>query len=245
MVDYGIKEEEPEELEDVAAAYPADHVFANPKEGTVLYARPGETILVRFSVSNDQSGVRTYVLQEDRSLDSDWIALVRDQVNITPGGTGDVAFLLKPPIHAEPASYPFAVSFGILGKPLSNCYLTLTVQAAPAVTVEAKKSAVSVGPFSKRVPFELQVASAGNSDTAYRLSVIDDSPAPDGKPQEPVPIYETPTWQYLFDKEIDTIASPSAGRTPPPMPHRLTLQRKGIWWFGWREKHAVKLATLP
>lgn len=245
VVDYGTKEEEPEEVEDVAAAYPSDHQFANPKEGTVLYARPGETILVRFSVSNDQGGVRTYVLQEDRSLPNEWIQLVRDQVNITPGGTGDVAFLLKPPIHAEPASYPFSVSFGVLGKPLSSCYLTLTVQATPAVTVGTKKSLVSVGPISRRVPFEFQVDSAGNADTAYRLTVIDDSPAPDGTPQEPVPIYETPTWQYLIDKEIDTLVSPTAGRTPPAMPHRMFMVRKGTWWFGWREKHTVKVATVP
>jgi hypothetical protein len=245
VVDYGVREEEPEELADVAEAYPADHVFANPKEGTVLYARPGESILVRFSVNNDQSGVRTFVLQEDRSLDSEWIQLVRDQVNITPGGTGDLAFMLRPPIHAEPASYPFAVSFGVLGKPLSNCYLILTVQAAPAVTVEAKRTAVSVGPFSRSVPFEIQVESAGNADTAYRLAVIDDSPGPDGKPQDPIPVYETTAWQYLFDKEIDTLQSPSAGRTPPPMPHRLRLHRKGTWWLGWREKHKVKVATVP
>jgi len=245
VVDYGVREEEPEELEDVAEAYPADHVFANPKEGTVLYARPGESVLVRFSVSNDQSGVRTFVLQEDRSLDSEWIQLVRDQVNITPGGSGDLAFMLRLPIHAEPASYPFAVSFGVLGKPLSNCYLILTVQAAPAVTLEAKKSAVSVGPMSRAVPFEIQVESAGNADTAYRLAVIDDSPGPDGKPQDPIPVYETTSWQYLFDKEIDTLQSPSAGRTPPPMPHRLRLQRKGTWWFGWREKHKIKVATVP
>ena len=245
VVDYGTREEESEELEDVAEAYPADHVFANPKEGTVLYARPGESILVRFSVSNDQPGVRTFVLQEDRSLDSEWIQLVRDQVNITPGGSGDLAFMLRPPIHAEPASYPFAVSFGVLGKPLSNCYLILTVQAAPAVTLEARKNAVSVGPLSRSVPFEIQVESAGNADTAYRLAVIDDSPGPDGKPQDPVPVYETTSWQYLFDKEIDTLQSPSAGRTPPPMPHRLRLQRKGTWWFGWREKHKIKVATVP
>ena len=245
VVDFGIPEEEPEEIEDVAAAYPADHVVSNPKEGTTLYARPGETILVRFGVNNDQSGVRTYVLQEDRSLPSEWISLVRDQVNITPGGSGDVAFLLKPPIHAEPASYPFAVSFGILGKPLSNCFLTLTVQAAPAVALTAKKNSAKVGPLSKAIPFELEVESGGNADTAYRIAVMDESPAADGSPQEPAPMYETPHWTYLFDKEVENLVSPSAGRPPVPVPHKFTLQRKGTWWLGWREKHTVKVTAMP
>jgi hypothetical protein len=236
-----VAEEEPDPVIDFAA----DQVVVNPAEGTRLYVKPGEKLLVRISIRNDQDGVRTYVLQEDRSLPSDWIALVRDQVNITPGGTGDVAFALKPPPNAEPASYPFTVSSGILGRGLLPCHLVLTVQSTPAVTLSAKKDAVSVGPFARLIPFELAVATAGNADTAYRVSVVDDSPAPDGLERGRVDVYETPTWQYLFDKECETLESPSAGRTPPPVPHRLRLGRKGTWWFGWRESHKVKVVAVP
>lgn len=235
----------PEEETDPVIEFAADQVVVNPAEGTRLYVKPGEKLLVRISIRNDQDGVRTYVLQEDRSLPSDWIGLVRDQVNITPGGTGDVAFALKPPPNAEPASYPFTVSSGILGRGLVPCHLVLTVQSTPAVTLAAKRDAVSVGPFARNVPFELSVATAGNADTAYRISVVDDSPSPDGAERERTDVYETPTWQYLFDKEVETLETPSAGRTPPPVPHRLRLGRKGTWWFGWRETHKVKVVAVP
>lgn len=234
-----------EEVPDPVIDFAADQVVVNPADGTRLFVKPGETLLVRISIRNDQDGVRTYVLQEDRSLPSNWIGLVRDQVNITPNGTGDVAFALKPPPSAEPASYPFTVSTGILGRALVPCNLVLTVQSTPAVALAAKKTAVGVGPFSRHVPFELSVSSAGNADTAYRISVVDDSPTPDGVERPRTDVYETPTWQYLFDKECENLESPTAGRTPPPVPHRLRLGRKGTWWLGWRESHKVKVIAVP
>ncbi len=238
-------EPEPEAEEtDPTLAYASDQVLANPPEGTTLYVKPGETLLVRFNINNDQSGVRTYVLQEDRSLPSNWIALVRDQVNITPGGSGDVAFALKPPMNADPATYPFTVSYGVLGKPLTPCYLTLAVQATPATRMEVKKAAVSVGPIGRNVPFDLTIESAGNSDTGYRISVVQEAPDDSGEPGL-VEVYETPTWTYLFDKEFENLVSPTAGRPPPPVPHRINIARKGIWWLGWRESHKVKLRSIP
>lgn len=239
-----LEEKEPEPEVDPAAEYEADLSIANPADGATLYVRPGERLLVRISISNDQPGVRTYGLQEDRTLPSGWIDLVRDQVNITPNGTGDVAFALKPPANAEPATYPFQVSFGVLGRPLTPRYLTLEVQATPAVKLEAKALAASVGPFGRTVPFDLVVSPAGNSDTAYRLAVVDEVPDESGATKV-AEVYETPTWQYLFDREFDNLASPSAGRAPNPMPHKLSLVRKGIWWFGFKESQRVKVAAIP
>ncbi len=240
-------EEKPraEEAEvDPTIDFAANTVIANPTDGTTLYVKPGETLLVRISISNDQDGVRTYVLQEDRTLPTDWIALVRDQVNITPNGTGDLAFSLKPPSSAEPATYPFTVSYGILGKTLVPCYLVLAVQAMPAVRIETKAKSVRVGPFGNTVPFDLTVATAGNADTAYRIAVLEDA-APDAQDQRPVEVYETTSWRYLFDKEEESLASPAAGRTPPPMPHRLSVTRKGIWWLGWMERHKLRVSAMP
>ncbi|HTQ09478.1 MAG TPA: hypothetical protein VMI31_05345, partial [Fimbriimonadaceae bacterium] len=226
----------------------ADSTIANPKEGTSIYARPGEKVLVRFSIKNEQSGVRTYVIQEDRALATDWIALVQDQVNITPGGSGDVSVMLTPPTNAQPATYPFTVSYGILGQPLTPTYLQLVVQAAPAVKLKAKATSGRVWvPFARAVDFDLTVESQGNADTAYRVSVKDPLADRDdkGRPKGPDDLYETPTWRYLFDRELDTLSSPSANRAPTPEQHRLKLSRKGIWWFGWVEKHKMTVMARP
>ncbi|MFI5385541.1 MAG: hypothetical protein ACHQ50_05405 [Fimbriimonadales bacterium] len=226
----------------------ADHTIANPKEGTSIYARPGEKVLVRFSIRNEQSGVRTYVIQEDRSLPTDWIALVQDQVNITPGGTGDVSVMLTPPINAEPATYPFNLAYGVLGQPLAPVYLQLVVQAAPAVKLKAKATTASVWvPFARALDYQLTVESQGNADTAYRVSVKDPLAERDeqGRPKGPDDLYETSTWRYLFDRELDTLSSPSANRAPTPEQHKLKLTRKGIWWFGWVEKHRMTVVAQP
>jgi outer membrane biosynthesis protein TonB len=225
----------------------ADKVVANPPDGAIIYLRPGESAVVSFSFKNDQKGTRTFVLQEDRALHQDWISLVQDQVNITPSGTGEVIFLLKPPISAEPANYPFTVSVGPYGSPLAPYGMTLVVQPAPAVTLAAKRTAVSVGPFGRDVDFQLEVESAGNADSAYRVSVRDPNADFDdqGRPRGPVDLYEVDRWRYLFDKEMDSVVSPAAGRRPPPQPHRLRISRKGIWWFGLRESHNVTAAAIP
>lgn len=238
--------DEPEE--ETPLQIQADATIANPPEGTSIYARPGERVLVRFSIKNEQSGVRTYVIQEDRALPIEWIALVQDQVNITPGGSGDVSVMLTPPLNAEPATYPFTVAYGILGQPLTPVYLQLCVQAAPAVKLKVKADSARVWvPFARALDYEFTVESQGNADTAYRISVKDPLAERDdqGRPKGPDDLYETPTWRYLFDREIDTLASPSANRPPTPEQHKMKLRRRGIWWFGWVEKHKMTVAARP
>ncbi|HVL38415.1 MAG TPA: hypothetical protein VM328_03390, partial [Fimbriimonadaceae bacterium] len=183
----------------------------------------------------------------DRALPSDWISLVQDQVNITPSGTGDVSFLLKPPVTAEPASYPFTVSVGPFGQPLTPYGLTLAVQAAPAVKLKAKSPKVVVGPIARVADFGLTVESAGNADTAYRVGVKDTQVDKDehGRPRGPDDVYDTPTWRYLFDRELDTLQAPQAGRLPVPQEHTLKICRKGVWWLGWKESHTVHVKAIP
>jgi len=237
-----------DEEEEKAPFVQADSTIANPKEGTSIYARPGEKVLVRFSIKNEQSGVRTYVIQEDRALPSDWIALVQDQVNITPGGSGDVSVMLTPPLNAQPATYPFTVAYGILGQPLAPTYLQLVVQAAPSIKLKAKATTTRVWvPFARALDFNFTIESQGNADTAYRISVKDPLADRDdqGRPKGPDDLYETPTWRYIFDRELDTLSSPSANRAPTPEQHRMKLIRKGIWWFGWIEKHKMTVMARP
>ncbi len=64
--------EEPEPAEEVPLAVSADRRLDNPADGAVVSVKPGETALVAFSVHNDKPAIRTFVLQEDRSLPADW-----------------------------------------------------------------------------------------------------------------------------------------------------------------------------
>jgi hypothetical protein len=58
------------------------------------------------------------------------------------------------------------------------------------------------------------------------------------------PVYDTPQWRYLFDNEIETLRTPSTGRGQP-VGVRLRLERRGAWWFGFRESHRVRVTAVP
>ncbi|MFZ4507723.1 MAG: hypothetical protein ACOYON_08525 [Fimbriimonas sp.] len=228
----------------------SDRAVVDPRDGTAIHARPGERVLVRFSFRNDVApgaltGTRTFIIQDDRALPRDWAVLVQDQVNITSGGSGEVSILLQPPLSAEPASYPFAVQTGPLGQPLTPCSLILVVQPMPAVTVTAAKPTSSTW-FNPRIPLEVTVNTAGNADTAYRLSVRS-SAEPETLTLGALPeeIYETTNWRYVIDREVENLTSPVTGRKPAPEVHKITATRRGIWWFGFRESHKFTVAANP
>ncbi len=237
---------------DQAPAPMADRVVLDPKDGTVISLRPGETGLVCFRFSNiipsgQRPESRTYVLQEDRALPSDWIRLVQDQVNVTPNGTGELRVLLTPPKSAEPANYPFTLSSGPYGMALTPCGLILNVQAVPSVSLRSKESASTTGPFGRNCDFELTVENSGNADSAYRVSVKDPQVDRDeyGVPTAPDDLHEVPHWRYLFDRELDSLVTPSSAKTRQPNVHRLRLHRRGVWWLGWKESHRVRVAAFP
>jgi len=230
----------------------ADKVVRDPKDGTIVSIRPGETALIVFQFANIISAgqrpqPRTFVLQEDRALAADWISIVQDQVNVTPNGTGELRVLLKPPVGADPANYPFVISTGPYGQPLKPCNLTLNVQAVPSVALKCKEPVSKTGPVGRVVQFQFSVENAGNADTAYRVAVrdpeIDKDPA--GRPTAPDELYEVANWRYLFDKELDSLITPSSARTMQPNLHKVQAVRKGIWWLGWKEKHSVSVSGVP
>lgn len=243
------------EEEDEATQAPApqaDKVIFDPKDGTVVSVRPGETALITFRFSNviptgQRAEARTYILQEDRALPSDWIGIVQDQVNVTPNGTGELRVLLKPPKSAEPASYPFTISTGPYGMALTPCSLILNVQAVPAVMLRTKSPKSATGPWGRNCDFELSIDNAGNADTAYRVAVKDTTvdKDPKGRPAAPDDLYESASWRYLLDKDLDSLVTPSSAKNRQPNNHRLRLHRRGVWWFGWREKHGVTVAAAP
>lgn len=224
----------------------------SPQEGAALAVKPGETLLLRFPFTNETRATQTYVIDEDRSLEPDWITLVQDQVNLTRNGSGEVSVRLSPPANAEPGDYPFTVRIGPLGGVLTPRQLTLSVQAIPAVRVQAKNSKLTIGPWGKTGDFNLTVDSIGNCDTAFRVAVkspeavqANAQAAEENAPRVPDDVYETPQWRYLFDKEMDSLESLSPTRPPQPDPIRLRVQRKGWWWLGWRESHPIRVAAVP
>jgi hypothetical protein len=238
--------DEEDERHDDEETEPAEPSLIDPQDGTIIALCPGETRWVRFTFVNDSAQERTYILDEDRSLELGWISLVQDQVNLTRNGRGEVSIRLTPPKNAEPGDYPFLVTVGLQGGTLTPISLTLSVLATPAVRLSAKTATVSVGPAGCDVDFPLTVDSAGNADTAFRIAVKSPTArANAAEPAGPEFIYETAQWRYLFDRELDTLRSPSSGRAPQPAPIRLKLRRRGIWWFGFRESHQVRVSAAP
>lgn len=235
-----------EEEEDVEPDV-VEPTIVDPRDGTVVSLKPGETQLLKFSFRNDQRGTRTYVVDEDRSLEAGWIVLVQDQVNINANGTGEVSVRLSPPTSAAPGTYPFMVRTGPLGATLTPCNLLLEVQPTPAVKLASKQPLVKSGPFGRSVDFELTAESAGNADTSFRIAVRDASVETDdrGMPRGPDEVYESAQWRYLFDKEFETLESKAVGRPPNPISLKLRLWRKGIWWFGFKEIHKARVKAVP
>ena len=246
LVDMATVSDDDTALEDDAA--PREPSALEPADGACLTLRPGETLLLRFAFTNDGPRERTYILDEDGSLSPDWITLVKDQVNLTRNGRGEVSLRLKPPLDARPGDYPFSVTVGPQGDVLTSRLLTLAVAATPAVTLTAEAAQVRIGPFGTYADFPLSVESVGNADTAFRVAVK----APPVKQGEETrdsrgaeTVYETPQWRYLFDREADTLRSAGAGRAPRPVALRFRLQRRGAWWFGFQETHEVTLVAVP
>jgi hypothetical protein len=226
---------------------PTENSVDDPKEGAVLSLRPGETLLVRFPFTNAAQREQTYIVNEDGSLETGWIEIVQDSVYLTPNGQGMVSLRLKPPLSAAPGNYSFTVTVGPLGGILTPRHLTLAVLATPAVRLTAQEPTVSVGPWASAVEFSLAVESAGNADTAFRVSVKAPEAETDGKEAASGPgdLYETPQWRYLFDKELEDLRSPSPRRTPPAEPIRLRVCRRGWWLWGRRDSHTFRVAAIP
>ena len=235
----------PADQEDEDAPPEQEPSVVDLADGGAVALKPGETRLLRFTFTNDQSRETTYVLDEDRSLPDDWITLVQDQVNLTRNGQGDVSLRLSPPLNAEPGDYPFGVTLGPQGGVLTPRSLTLTVQATPAVKLTSKEKTVKIGAMGSFADFHLSAESAGNADTAFRVAVLAPPSDSAGSGRAPLPVYGTPQWRYLFDKELETLRSPGSGRAPRPVPIRFRLQRTGPWWFGFRETHQVRVAAVP
>jgi hypothetical protein len=198
---------------------------------------------------NDTPREKTYILDEDRSLDGAWLTSKQDQVNLTRNGRGELSIRVHPPANAEPGDYPFGITVGPQGGVLTQRNLVLSVQATPAVKVTAKANVVKVGGLTKDVVFPLTVESIGNADTAFRIAVkaLPGGSETDGEegPRGPGDVYETAQWRYVFDKELDTLRTPSSGQAPHPVAISLRIRRKGIWWFGGKETHTVRVAAVP
>jgi hypothetical protein len=226
----------------------AEQFLLDPKDGTLIPLRPGEKMLLRFPFINDAPRERTYILDEDRALEDGWLTLVQDQVNLTRNGQGELSVRLMPPINADPGDYPFTITTGPQGGQLLPRVLTLSVLATPAVQLTAKAKTIKIGPFplGTDVVFPISVESAGNADTAFRISVkTPQNEATDGVSLGPGDIYESGPWRYLFDKEMETLRSPMAGQPPRPIPITLRVRRRGPWWFGAKEQHQFRVAAVP
>lgn len=225
-----------------------EQFLLDPKDSTLIPLRPGEKMLLRFPFVNDAPRERTYILDEDRALEDGWLTLVQDQVNLTRNGQGELSVRLTPPMHADPGDYPFTITTGPQGGQLLPRVLILSVLATPAVQLMTKSTVMKVGPFplGTDVVFPISVESAGNADTAFRISVkTPQNEGTDGVSLGPGDSYESGPWRYLFDKELETLKTTMAGQAPRPVPITLRVRRRGAWWFGAKEQHQFRVAAVP
>lgn len=236
-----------------AAAQPfeadPEEILLNPMSGEEIELRPGETRLVGFSFKNAGSGMTTYVLQQDTLLGDAMMSVVTGSTSIERGVSGQVTFRLHPPINAVPGPYPIEVMHGPQGGALTRCRLTLRVLATPAVKIKVRTPVFRMSPLFSfaAANFDLTVESAGNSQTAFRIGVLPETEQ-EREPGEPPPreyIYEAPDWRYVFDREMADLKSPGGSLPIQPRQIKLRLMRRNWWWFGFTEKHTVRVAAVP
>jgi len=241
--------------EEAPAVYDEPNVLDPPANHTFTL-RPGETMVIRLTVKNDARPLkaRSYVLEPDNTLETHWLELVRSEVNLrTENQPGEVAVRLRVPVGAEPGDYGFTLKVGTTGGTFKPRSFRLNVKAIPVVKLAAKAHTVTIGPFAPRyADFNLQVERAGNADTAFRIGVLSPEVEPPSRDSEAsvavrgaIDIPETERWRYLFDREMENLRSPSYRRTPQPESVRLRVERKGAWWFGFREEHALRVHAVP
>lgn len=237
----------PEAGVDEQEASPPPNSIEDPPDGTVMALRPGDTILVRFLITNDATTTTTYIIDHDHTpLIEEWIELSPDQINLPRNGKGELGFRLTPPLNARPGEYSFAVSYGRIGAAQTIRGLVLSVLPTPAVKLTTAVPAVKVGPFPGNVDFELKVSGDGNADTAFRISAKEPLVAVGAAAKHgPDTLYETPEWRYLFNKEVDNVGVEQHSPNPKQATIQLRLQRKGIWWFGFQERHKVRVSAVP
>ena len=241
------KAEEELEAENSVEAPPQEAFVLNPAEGANVALMPGESRLYRFAFRNDSRQDEKYRLNYRERLPEGWYTRVKEQAQIVKGGEEELLFRITAPPDAEPGEYPFSIDIGPDDGILEPRNLSVTVLPTPRVRLKVTRPKVTVGPFARAVDFELEVANAGNADTAFRIAALGPAPpadAEDAAPPRP-PIYGTPQWAYLFKQEMATVKRHSGAQKGAAIAIPLQLRRRGIWWFGWKETHRLHVAAAP
>ncbi len=207
---------------------------------------PGEKLLLRFKFHNDRSSPCNYILDEDQaiSLPQGWLKRPQPVVNIDPNSDGELYCLITAPPNAAPGDYTFRLYKGPQHDANSQEALTLRLHiiGTPAVKLAAERNPLTIGPFASAVTFTLGVASAGNTETAFRISAVRPLDNEQGE-EELRPVYDSGNWSYYFDREVDNLQAPQQGRPPQPCAVRLQVLRRGRWWWGLWETHNVTVAA--
>lgn len=233
-----------------------EQVVRNPQETTVYSLRPGTSLVVAVTVKNEDTARRAlrYSLTWDEPTRNDaakraMIELIRPELNLIHGAEGELYARVSVPKGADPAT----VSIGFLVGPdgyLKPVGLRVRIEPIPAVTLSAAKAEVKTSPFPKfYVDFELTVGQLGNSDTAFRITVVNPEvriKTPTGYPTgDNAAVYESGVWRYSLDRELDNLKSAGFGNKPAPVPVRLRVERRGAWWWGRKESQTVTVRAVP
>lgn len=231
-------------------------VANDPSEAVSFPLEPGKSQVFAFPFKNDQKPERErgYILDIDdelrRSDKREWAEIIRGEVNLLNGQEGALYARVLVPESAEPGEYDFGLLIGPRDVRLTPRRVRIGVRAVPAVRLTAKDATVVDGPFLRGfVDFPLTISPAGNSDTAFRISVVDPEveikSAAGGPSGASDVLYESRLWRYHFDRELENIKSPGYGQPPAPASVRLRVQRRGPWWFGFKETHKVHVRAVP
>jgi hypothetical protein len=233
----------------------------------VLRLYPGQQQKLYFSVEFQQ-GFNHYTISVNR-LKTQWFRLVDKQINLQ-AGISQLSIELTPPRDAPPGDYRFEVKYGA-DQHSKVHQLILRIEVEPAVHVTTGLSVVKVWSLSGTRPdsragyFPLEVHRAANTDTPFRIAVKRpqsrtkgdntsknrkaNSRSAAGGTMQVDDIYESlptggPSWRYEFDLEMEQFNT-LLRTEPKPKEISLRVERRGVWWFGWKQKHQLKVAAVP
>lgn len=220
------------------------NVVANPVDGQNVSMAPNSRKVFTFDFKNGPGNAADYFLNVDAAglPDASWIVPLRPQVRVEPNDENDLGFCIVLPEArlAPPGRYELAVTYGSQQSTQHDeILLYLTVEPELAIRVTCETPQISVGPLGRVAKGEVLVSNQGNASTAYRLAVSDNSVESE---LQPIDASSGGTWDYTVDWEL---SDSNYQKDAKSRVHGLTVRRKGIWWFGFKESRKVAIAAQP
>lgn len=229
-----------------------------PRDGGSVTLKPGQKAKVLIPVSFDleeapsKNATREFGLTVTNPLallNHEAVKVEWGSESIPAGESALLFFILNVPTNTPQGRYEFVISVTAGQRSSEDRHMTLVVEPVAAVQVAAEKKETLQRFLPPRsCTFDLTVHNhpLGNSPTAYRLAVKRPEDNAAAKiPYDDADLYETSDWEILFDDELNDVRREDNSTKLVGNYHKLTVKRKGIWWFGFQETLPLKVEAIP